>query len=91
LAWTIEYDTKAKAQLKRLDKATTKRLMDFLEKRVALRDDPRSIGAPLSGVTFGDFWKYRVGDYRIVVDIQDKKLTVLVLYAGHRREIYKTR
>jgi len=91
LVWTIEYGAKAKEQLKRLDKATAKRLMEFLEKRVALRDAPRSIGAPLSGVTFGEFWKYRVGDYRIIADIQDQKLTVLVLHAGHRREIYKIR
>jgi len=78
-------------QLKNLDKTAAKRLINFLETRIAPRDDPRSVGAPLSGVTLGNFWKYRVGDYRIIADIQDHKLTVLVLQADHRRKIYRIR
>jgi len=91
LAWTIEYGARAKTQLKRLDKSTARRLVEFLETRVSLSSNPRSFGASLKGSIFGGCWKYRVGDYRIIVDIQDQKMTVLVLQAGHRREIYKTR
>jgi len=89
LVWTIEYDRKVEAKFKRLDKATAQRLVDFLEKRVALRADPRSIGEALLGATLGDYWKYRIGDYRIIVDIQDSRLTILALEVDHRSKVYK--
>jgi mRNA interferase RelE/StbE len=57
--------------------------------RVANLDNPRSIGEALAGSTWGDYWKYRVGDYRIIADIQDKKLLVQVVRLGNRREIYR--
>lgn len=57
--------------------------------RVARLDDPRSIGQALSGPQFGCYWRYRVGDYRTVCEIQEKKIVVLVLHIGHRREIYR--
>jgi len=66
-----------------------RRILAFLANRVAKLEDPRSIGLALKGSEPGDFWKYRVGDYRIVCDIQDKKLVVLVLRAGNRREVYR--
>jgi mRNA interferase RelE/StbE len=52
-------------------------------------DDPRSIGEALTGPTLGDRWKYRVGDYRIIADIQDKVLVVYVIKIGNRREVYR--
>jgi mRNA interferase RelE/StbE len=60
-----------------------------MENRVAKLDDPRSIGQPLQGPQFADLWRYRVGDYRIICEIQDKKIVVLVLGIGHRREVYR--
>jgi len=89
LVWTIEYDPGVQAQLKRLDKSTAKRIVDFLEKRVAVRDDPRSVGEALTGSTLGDLWKYRVGNYRIIANIKDKAVKILVVRVGDRKEIYK--
>jgi mRNA interferase RelE/StbE len=88
LASTIEYAESAKKQLGKLDKSIARRVVDFLDKHIAASDDPRSLGKPLNG-SLGDFWCYRVGDYRIICDIQDNLLTVLVLQIGNRREVYR--
>jgi mRNA interferase RelE/StbE len=88
LAWKVELEAGAKKDLEKLDKQVAKRVVTFLAKRVASNQDPRSIGQALKDSHLGAFWKYRVGDYRIICDIQDKKLVVLVLRVGHRREIY---
>ena len=63
--------------------------MMFLRERVAVLDDPRSIGETLKGSKPGDFWKYRVGDYRIITNIEDGLMRILVLKVGNRREVYK--
>lgn len=86
--WTIEYAETAKKQLRRLDKIAARRIVDFMDERVALNNDPRAIGKALKG-SLGDLWRYRVGDYRVICDIQDKLLTVLVLQIGNRREVYR--
>jgi mRNA interferase RelE/StbE len=88
LAWTIKYARTAKDQLRKLDKSVARRVVDFMDERVAASDDPRRIGKALKG-PLGDLWRYRVGDYRIICDIQDGVLTVLVLQIGNRREIYR--
>jgi mRNA interferase RelE/StbE len=88
LAWTIEYAETAKRQLRKLDKTVARRIVDFMDERVAPSNDPREIGKALKG-PMGDLWRYRVGDYRVICDIQDKLLTVLVLRVGNRREIYR--
>ena len=88
MAWTIEYAKTARDQLRKLDKAVARRIVDFMEKRVAHRDNPREIGKALSG-PLGDLWAYRVGDYRVLCDIRDGVLTILVLQIGNRREIYR--
>jgi mRNA interferase RelE/StbE len=88
LAWTIEYAETAKKQLRKLDKATARRVVDFMDERVGKDADPRRIGKALTG-PLGDLWRYRVGDLRVICAIQDGKLTVLVLQIGNRREIYR--
>jgi mRNA interferase RelE/StbE len=88
LAWTIEYAETAKKQLRKLDKVTARRIVDFMDERVAPSDDPRALGKALKG-SLGDLWRYRVGDYRILCDIQNGVLTVLVLQIGNRREVYR--
>jgi mRNA interferase RelE/StbE len=88
LAWTIEYAKTARDQLRKLDKAVARRIVEFIEKRVALRDNPREIGKALSG-PLGDLWSYRVGDCRVLCDIRDGVLTILVLQVGNRREVYR--
>ncbi len=89
MAWKIEIDAKAEKELGKLDKAVAKRITKFLRERVAVLDDPRSIGEALVGPRLGDRWKYRVGDYRIIADIQDDVLVVYVVKVGNRREVYR--
>lgn len=91
MAWTIEFDEQARRQLKKLDVQTARRLYAFLRDRVAPLDDPRQLGKALQGSSLGDFWAYRVGDYRIICDLQDRRLVVLVLALGNRREVYRHR
>ena len=86
MTWTIEYAETAKKQLRKLDRAAARRIVDFMDERVARSDDPRGIGKALKG-PLGDLWRYRVGDFRVICDIQDKVLTVLVLRIGNRREV----
>ena len=88
MAWTVEYAESAKKQLRKLDKASARRIVDFMDERVGESEDPRQSGKALKG-PLGDLWRYRVGDFRILRDIQDGKLTVLVLQIGNRREVYR--
>ena len=87
MAWTIKYAETAIKHLRKLDKATSRRIVDFMDKRVSSSSDPRSLGKALHG-PLGDLWCYRVGDFRILCDIQDGVLVVLVLQIGNRREVY---
>lgn len=89
MVWKIEFDPAAIKELRKLDPQTARRIITFLRERVAALDDPRSIGLALSGEKLGDFWKYRVGDWRIITKIEDKKLLILVLRVGNRRGVYK--
>jgi mRNA interferase RelE/StbE len=88
LAWTIEYAETAKKQLRKLDKVTARRIVDFMDERIAPSDDPRKLGKALKG-SLDDLWRYRVGDFRVLCDIHDSVLTVLVLQIGNRREVYR--
>ncbi|HEX3985429.1 MAG TPA: type II toxin-antitoxin system RelE/ParE family toxin [Acidobacteriaceae bacterium] len=88
MAWTIVFSDLAKKNLAKMDAQTARRITAFLRERVASLDNPRSIGQALQGSTLGNLWRYRVGDYRIVCDLQDGKVIVLVLRIGHRREVY---
>ena len=89
MAWRIEYDAGADKDLSKLDRPIAQRIVQFLGQRVANLEDPRSIGAALKGSKLGDFWKYRVGDYRIVAEIQDKVLRIYVIEIGDRKEVYR--
>ncbi len=90
MAWRIELEAAARKDLLKLDRQVARRISYFLHSRVAVLEDPRSIGEALTGTILGGLWKYRVGDYRIICEIQDGKLTILALRVGHRREIYRT-
>ncbi len=89
MAWTIELTSTATGRLAKLDKPVAQRIRKFLQNRLATLADPRTIGQKLQGKTLGEFWKYRVGDYRIITKIEDDRLVVLVIDIGHRREIYR--
>ena len=89
MAWQIEFDDAAKSDLAKLDKQIARRITAFLRERVSLLDDPRSLGEALKGSKLGAFWKYRVGDYRIISSIEDSVLRILVVKIGNRREVYR--
>ena len=89
MAYNVELSESAERQLGKLDAPQAKRILKFLHQRVAKLDDPRSVGEALHGSRLGEFWKYRVGDYRLICKIEDDRLIVLVLRVGHRKEIYR--
>ncbi|MEY4028811.1 addiction module toxin RelE [Limnohabitans sp. T6-5] len=89
MAWQIEFDPDALKDLRKLDKPIQIRLVGFLRTRVSSLTNPRDIGEALSGQRLGSYWKYRVGDWRIICDIQDQKILVRVLRIGNRREVYR--
>lgn len=85
----IEFDPRAEKELAKLDREVARRILRFLRERVAVLGDPRSLGEALHGPELGRFWKYRVGDYRLICIIQDQRITVVVLRIGHRRDVYR--
>jgi len=89
LAWRIELAATAVKQLGKLDKGDAKRITTFLRERLAPVEDPRSVGKALKGSQLGTYWRYRVGDYRIICDIQDKALLIPVVATGNRRDVYR--
>lgn len=89
MAWRIEFDDAAKKDLAKLDKQVARRITTFLRERLAVLDDPCSIGEALKGSRLGEFWKYRVGDYRVIAHIEDGQLRILVVRIGNRREVYR--
>ena len=88
MAWTIEYTETSRKQLKKLDKQIAKRILDYMDARVSGSKNPRSSGKVLVG-SLGGLWRYRVGDYRIICDIQDNALRVLVVKIGNRGDVYR--
>jgi mRNA interferase RelE/StbE len=89
MAWTIEIDPAAAKELNKLDSVSIRRILKFLHERVYRLDDPRSIGEALKGSKLGEFWKYRVGDYRVISRIEDGRMLILVVKIGNRRDVYK--
>jgi mRNA interferase RelE/StbE len=89
MGWMIEFEQKAMRDLEGLDAQDARRVLRFLQDRLASLDNPRTIGEALKGSRFAGMWKYRVGHQRIICEIQDEKITVLVVRIGHRREIYR--
>ena len=89
MAWRIEFDPAAAKELRKLDRPVQQRLLGFMRLRVAPLEDPRTIGEALAGERLGAFWKYRVGDWRLICDIQDDRIVVRVLRLGHRHEAYR--
>jgi mRNA interferase RelE/StbE len=87
LAWRIELTETAAKALAKLDRQVARRITEFLRETLAGLEDPRSAGKALVGPNA--LWRYRVGDYRIVVSIEDAAVRVLVIRIGHRREIYR--
>ena len=89
MAWAVEFDPDAVKDLKKLDRQVQARILEFLRDRLAHLDSPRELGEPLAGSKLGNYWKYRVGDWRIICDLQDRRIVVRVLRVGNRREVYR--
>ncbi|MDE2314440.1 MAG: type II toxin-antitoxin system RelE/ParE family toxin [Elusimicrobia bacterium] len=89
MAWRIEFDSAAERELDKLDPQVAKRILKFLSERLAPLSNPRSLGEALKGSKLGEFWKYRVGDYRIIASIEDLKLLILIVRIGNRRDVYR--
>ena len=89
MAWRVELSATAAGELAKLDPQQRQRILKFLHERLAPLDNPRSLGQALHGSKFGEFWKYRVGDYRLISRIEDARIIILVLRIGHRREVYR--
>lgn len=87
MAWQINFTGEAVKQLKKLDHGEAKRIKDYLRERVEPLDDPRQLGKTLKG-DLSTLWRYRVGDYRLICELQDEVLVVLVVRLGHRKDIY---
>ena len=88
MGWRIELEPRALKELEAQDRQVQRRLLAFLRDRVAPLADPREIGEALHGPELGPFWKYRVVDWRLVCDIRDQQVTVIVVRLGHCREVY---
>ena len=89
MTWIIKYTDTAVKQLKKIDRPVAVRLLDYMDQRVSSADDPRSLGKNLVGPKLGEYWRYRVGDIRIICKIQDDQVCILVIEIGNRREVYK--
>ena len=87
MVWTINYSDRALKSLRKMDKQNARRIVDFMDLRIAVAADPRQSGKPLKG-ELGEFWRYRVGDYRILCEIRGDELVILAATIGHRREVY---
>ena len=89
MVWRIEVSETAEKQLEKLDRPVAQRIRTFLRERVAALEDPRSIGDALKGSELGEFWKYRVGDWRVICQIKDQQIVITVITLGNRREVYR--
>ena len=89
MVWIIKYTESSSKQLKKLDQQTALRVLNYMDERVAVLANPRSLGKNLKGPKMGEYWRYRVGDIRVICNIVDGQLTVLVVQIRNRREVYR--
>ena len=89
MVWRIEFDPRAVKELSKFDRIIQQRIIKVLRDRIATLDDPRSIGEALRGEELGRFWKYRIGAYRVICDIRDEDIVILVIRIGDRKEVYE--
>ena len=87
MSWDYRVSERALKELRKLGPDASRRILAFLDNRIQETDNPRQFGKALKG-ELGEFWRYRVGDYRVLCKIEDDVLIVLVVKIGHRRDIY---
>ena len=89
MVWRIEFDSRAVKELSKFDRPIQQLILKFFRDRIATLDDPRSIGEALRGEELGRFWKYRIGAYRVICDIRDEDIVILVIRIGYGKEVYE--
>jgi len=88
MTWKVEFDDAAAKELRKLDQQTQKAILHYLRQRIATKEDPRRFGKPLTH-TLAGLWRYRVQNYRIICNIEDDKLVVLIVRVSHRKDVYE--
>ncbi len=88
MIWEIEFDERARKELRKLGATAQRQILHYLRTRIATDQDPRRFGKPMLGDKWG-LWRYRVGDYRLICQIEDEKFVVLVVKVGNRRDVYE--
>ena len=88
MAWAVEFLPTAAKELRKLDRTAAARIIHTLETRIAALDDPRTLGSALVGEHAG-YWRWRIGDYRVIARIEDERITILIIRVAHRREVYR--
>jgi mRNA interferase RelE/StbE len=88
MTWTVNYSKRAIKALAKIDSNNRKRILNFIDNILPHLDNPKQQGKQLTG-QFRGLWRYRVGDYRLICNIQDDEVIILVLDIGHRKKIYK--
>jgi mRNA interferase RelE/StbE len=89
MAWRVRFDRTAERELDALDPQIARRILLFLNERLATSENPRRLGEALKGAKLGELWKYRVGDFRIIASIEDRTVTILVVRIGNRKDVYR--
>ena len=87
MVWQVKFTETAKTQLTKIDQQSQKEILQYLKEKIGTDEDPRRFGASLRRELVGR-WKYRIGSYRLICEIQDDVIVVLVLMVGHRSKIY---
>ena len=88
MAWQIKFTETAKKQLAKFDNSVAKLITTYLRERVMPLDDPKTLGKPLTK-NFNKYWRYRVGDCRVICDLEDESLTIMVVRVGKRKNVYR--
>jgi mRNA interferase RelE/StbE len=89
MAWRVRFDRTAEREPDALDPQIARRILLFLNERLATSENPRRLGEALKGAKLGELWKYRVGDFRIIASIEDRTVTILVVRIGNRKDVYR--
>ena len=89
MVWTLEFTERSRRQLSGIDRSDRERILRFVHDRLLKLDDPRSLGMALKGSELGSYWRFRVGDYRLICNLKDDLFVILLVEVGHRSAIYR--
>ncbi|MGK5090866.1 type II toxin-antitoxin system RelE/ParE family toxin [Deltaproteobacteria bacterium TL4] len=90
MIWSVEFDDRARRELRKLDKQAQQEILSYLREKIATSEDVKRFGKPLVADKQG-LWRYRISDYRIICRIENEQLVVLVVRVGHRKNVYENK